>query len=88
MDILNLDVTVQEIMGLIFERKKMTKKGDLIIKIRERNKIRNIILMGVVILVVHTKGRSGEMIKGEGKYANRSGVTKFDRVCHMVFNNG
>ena len=67
MDILNLDVTVQEIMGLIFERKKMTKKGDLIIKIRERNKIRNIILMGVVILVVHTKGRSGEMIKRRGE---------------------
>ena len=58
-------------------------------KIVGKNKVRKIILLVVVILVVHTKERSGEMIKMERKKSgNGSGIAKFDVVWHILYNKG
>ena len=60
---LNIYRTVDEIMGLIIEKKKRTRKQFLIIKISWKKGTIKIIILVVVIMVVHKKGESEGMIK-------------------------
>ena len=56
---LNLVITVEDIMGLTVSRNKRIREQFLIIKISGKNNTRKRTLMVVVILVVHINGRSG-----------------------------
>ena len=62
---ININVTVEQTMGLIATRKKRTRIFFLIIKRIGKKKTIKMILMVVVILVVHMKGKIKEMIKKE-----------------------
>ena len=60
---LNLDGTTELTTGWTVSIHRSIRNRSVIIKIRGNKKTRKIVLIVVVIMVIHMRGRSGEMIK-------------------------